>query len=125
MADEFKIAALRIVSWVDHDLFDETTNGRDYFELLLTRPLGQLGAQIPYDCPVPVSGPRLYFDDVVTPAYSFVLQLGTLGLKLFEPRHNVPGISPIFRQSYEILYRALGLAKALGQPAICFAARGL
>ena len=36
LAHEFKVTALRIVVWIDHDLLDQTANRRDHFEL----PLG-------------------------------------------------------------------------------------
>jgi hypothetical protein len=35
LAHEFKVTALRIVVWIDHDLLDQTANRRDHFELLL------------------------------------------------------------------------------------------
>ena len=99
MAEEFKIAALRVVSWVDHDHLDQIANGRDHFELLLRGPLGQLGAQVPDDYPVSLSSPRMDLDDVATRAFSFVFQVGALSLKLFEPRCYYSGIGPIFREN--------------------------
>ena len=71
-----------------------------------------------------VSNAGVELDHVATRAFSFVLQMRTLGLKLFEPRQHALRISAIFYQGEEVLYRAFDLAKAPGPAAISLNARG-
>ena len=71
-----------------------------------------------------VSNAGVELDHVATRAFSFVLQMRTLGLKLFEPRQYALRISAFFYQRDEVLYRAFDFAKAPGPPAIGLNARG-